>query len=230
MGFWDVESGPAVKFARIGDSVTGTITRPYALREATEIGSNRPKLDSRGQPVQMAVVELQTDVREGPDDDGIQILYADKFAMRKAIGQAIREAGADDMEVGGRLTVTFVSESPSDKGAPQKNFSAKYVRPGAASTWGAEPNALVSAARNAQVSASAGSAPPPPPAPPAAPQTPPPAVNGRTTTPEQDMNKIRELIGYGLDAGMIHQAVPHLSIEAVNALINIAKSQVGQPA
>jgi hypothetical protein len=44
------------------------------------------------------------------------------------------------------------------------------------------------------------------------------------------MNKIRELIGYGLDAGMIHQAVPHLSIEAVNALINIAKSQVGQPA
>ena len=231
MGFWDVESGPGVKFANPGDAVTGKLLRPYVLRDTTEMNSDRPKLDSRGQVVQMAVIELETI----PGGEEVTV-YADKFGQRKAIGQAIRDSGAADMEVGGILFLQFTNESPSDKGAPLKNWVAKWTPPNSAATWGADPNELVNAARASQQAHAAAYAAPTPPvvqAPPQAVQTPTStapsapaqAVNGRNTTPEQDFAKIKELVGYNLQPAMIQQAVPHLSIEAISALINVVKAQ-----
>ena len=238
MGFFDIESGPAAKFDRPGDSVTGVLTRPYSLRPATEFGSNKPKVDDRGEPVQMAVIELQTQQRDPskPGDDGLRVIYAEKFGQRKAIGDAMHAAGATDLEVGGTLTVQYVRDDPSDKGNPLKVWSAHYVSPnGAAKTfpgsnpipeqrtpqftgggvvpgpnYSPAPNALVEGARGVQAHAAAQQVA----------TAPAPAANGALDTLDA-IKKVKELSGLGFTIPQIAAALPALTIDQVTALAQV---------
>ena len=238
MGFFDVESGPSATFKNYGDSVTGTITKPYSERQATEFSTDKPKVNDAGQPVMMAVVELQTTERDPSifGDTGIRIVYIEKFGQKVAVGDAIKAAGAPDLEVGGTLTITYTGETPSQKGNPLKTWSATYVRPvgllgGAANkpavttTTNPTPQPdLVALARAAQEKAAAdqaalvartAAATPPPPA-------------GQVNTngngaPDAaaDMLKIRELHGLGFDAASIHAAMPHRGLDVINAVLAV---------
>lgn len=226
MGFFDVQSGVSAKLKDKGDTVTGRIIAPYSERQATEYLTDKPKFKDDGQPAMMAVIELQTDQRDPSidGDDGIRIVYAEKFGQRVAIGDAIRLAGAKDLEVGGILTLTCTGETPSTKGSALKTWSATYVKavgglapaPAAAAlTKPAEPAPaaagpdLVAIARAAQQKAAAAA--------------PAPATNGVTNgaDPAADLLKIRELSKLGFDAGAIHAAMPSYGMDAIAAVLAI---------
>lgn len=220
MGIFDTDY-PAVKFERIGDSFTGKITEPYTVRDATEFGTNRPKLDSRGQVVQMAVINV-----EDVNTHETMTIFADKFPLRKAIGESYRAAGASDLEVGGILTVTFTHETPSDKGNPSKGFSAKYVRPSAATNAGlfATTQAdAVGAARATQQAVQAAHQPPSAPTqaqPPAPTATAPQGANGGSKI--EDMRKIKALGEFGLSAADIEKQMDgRYTINAIQAVLSM---------
>jgi hypothetical protein len=229
MGIFDADY-PAVKFERIGDTFTGRITEPYTVRDATEFGSTRPKLDSRGQVVQMAVITV-----EDINTKEAMTIFADKFPLRKAIGEAYRAAGASDLEVGGILTVTFTHETPSDKGNPAKGFQATYVRPGTNEVFGggAPATDAVGGARAVQQAAQAAHQQPQLPyqkqapaasapvaqasAPPAAPAT----TNGSANMAD-DMRMVKNLAKANLTPAQIVAALDdRYTIDAVTAILAI---------
>lgn len=236
MGFFDIESGPAARFNTIGDSVSGVLSEPYSVRQATEFGSNTPKVDANGREVMMAVITLQTDQRDPTieGDDGTRVVYADKFGLRKAISEAVKTAGASDLEVGGRLTVTYSGDLPSGKGNPTKDFTAQYVKANSIMT-AAEPAAaqgyasggvitppqvatlavsddLVAAARAAQTQAAARSVA-------SVPNTPALGSNGSAAA---DLLKIRQLGQMGFDAPAIHAAMKgEYELDAIVAALQV---------
>jgi hypothetical protein len=73
-------------------------------------------------------VTVQTNLRDAsdPNDDGKRTFYV-KGEMKKAIGMALRAAGAK-MAIGGTLTVTYVGDEPT-KGFPKKIYTATYAPP-----------------------------------------------------------------------------------------------------
>jgi len=106
--------------------VSGTITAVHPPEPVQD-----PKT---GQPTdRMQVrIELSTEERD-PEiqfDDGARTLYVKSY-MRRAIGDALRRAGAREPEVGGKLTVKFVRTEPADRPglSPSKHFEAHYVPP-----------------------------------------------------------------------------------------------------
>lgn len=246
-GFFDIESGPSARFERPGDIVSGVITRPYSRRQATEYLSDKLKFDDQGRAVEMAVIELQTDQRDPsvPNDDGIRILYSEKFGQRKAISDAIKASGASDLEPGGRLTVQYVRDDPSTKGSPLKIWAAQYVAPsaGAGLITGLDKSpstapvtqyptppiptqypqngpsagqpALISDARVTQQRAAAQQSAQTVSAPP--PGSAPPAINGQGS----DIDKVRQLASLGFDKGQIHNAMPQFSMDMIAALLNV---------
>jgi hypothetical protein len=230
-GFFDIESGPAAKFDKPGDTVSGTVTHPYATRQATEIYTNKPKVDDQGRPIMMAVIELQTEQRDPAvrDDTGVRIVYAEKFGMRKAISDAIKAASADDLEAGGRLTVQLVREDPTTKGNPLKVFAAQYVKPQAnggvitgvgapqtaPATTGsglpayqpAQPQpSIVADARAVQQAAKPTVSLPAQPAP---------------LDPISGIAKVRELHTAGFDNATIVGIVPQFTMDQVQAILNL---------
>ena len=92
--------------------------------------------DEKTQPAMQLRVVLQTDERdpEAANDDGQRAVYLNGDSQR-AVREAVREAGATSIEVGGTLTLKYVADgTPPAKGlnAP-KLFKAKYVPPAPAS-------------------------------------------------------------------------------------------------
>lgn len=232
-GFFDVMSGTSAKLKDKGDSVTGIVTKPYTERQATEYLTDKPKVNDSGQPVMMAVIELQTDQRDPSvdGDDGIRIVYAEKYGQRIAIGDAIRAAGASDLEVGGRLTVTCTGEAPSSKGSPLKTWSASYARPvgGLGNTGAATPppttaavgDDLVAAARAAQEKQQREHAEMAARAAAKIPAQGQAATNGDTAQATADLLKIRELAKLGFEAPQIVAAMPQYTHDAIAAILAI---------
>ena len=127
--------GRSATFKNIGDVVEGTIAAPPTLRQQTDIDSGKPKTWDNGDPVMQLVVQLQTNEREDPDDDGLRNLYVSggfkRASLQKAVADAVRNAKAKSLEVGGTLAVRFTGEEPSaTKGFnPAKLYAAKYEPP-----------------------------------------------------------------------------------------------------
>lgn len=239
MGFFDIESGPAASFKIPGDSVTGVIQRPYNVRQATEYLTDKPKVDDQGRPVNMAVIELQTDMRD-PNingDNGTRVLYVEKFGQKKAISEAVKQAGAEDLEPGGRLTVQYVRSDPSTKGSPLMIWAAQYVKP-SNGMFGAnggnlapestppvatqyplnvpqqpapQPVDIVAQARSVQAQAAAQHVA----------TAPVPAQATVAPTGGSDIDRIRSLAATGFSKGQIHEAMPQYSVDMIAALLNV---------
>lgn len=127
------------KFTNPGDTHTGTITEVSDARQATEFGSNEPAFWDREKtrPKMQVVVTLDTAERDPQDanDTGKRTLWVVEDgrsgSILSAIRQAVHQAGAGTIDIGGQLTVAFSGFDPNSKNPanPRKIYSASYVPP-----------------------------------------------------------------------------------------------------
>lgn len=190
------------KFTNPGDTHTGTITEVSDARQATEFGSNEPAYWDREKtrPKMQVAVTLDTAERDPQDanDTGKRTLWVVEDgrsgSILSAIRQAVHQAGAGTIDIGGQLTVTFSGFDPNSKNPanPRKIYSASYVPPAPAGGMftnqaPAQPAAAPAPAAPAQPVAPAPAQPVPVPATPA----PVPAV------PDAVRQAVTALIGTG---------------------------------
>lgn len=127
------------KFTNPGDTHTGTITEVSDARQATEYGSNELAYwdKERTRPKMQVAVTLDTAERDPQDanDTGKRTLWVVEDgrsgSILSAIRQAVHQAGAGTIDIGGQLTVTFSGFDPNSKNPanPRKVYTAAYVPP-----------------------------------------------------------------------------------------------------
>ena len=127
------------KFTTPGDTHTGTIIEVGDARQATEFGSNEPAFWDREKtrPKMQVAVTLDTAERDPQDanDTGKRTLWVVEDgrsgSILSAIRQAVHQAGAGTIDIGGQLTVSFSGFDPNSKNPanPRKIYSASYVPP-----------------------------------------------------------------------------------------------------
>lgn len=138
--FLEGAGGTAVswKGAPIGTVVKGTIVAK-AVTQQTEL-SGKPKFFDSGDPMQQLVITLQTDQRDGPDDDGQRRLFAkggrwevsqgSGTSMLDAIRAAIKaKSPTGKLELGATLAVQLSGKGKPTKGEPPNLFTADYAPP-----------------------------------------------------------------------------------------------------
>lgn len=123
-------SGKAFEFNAIGDTVSGVI-KEMKKRQQTDFVTGEPQYWNDGSPKLMLVVQLQTELQESEDDDGIRTVYlrGGNFTVAKgkgssslvAVKDAVKRSGAEDgIQPGGKLTMQYSGEGP----APAKGMNA----------------------------------------------------------------------------------------------------------
>lgn len=127
------------KFTNPGDTHTGTITEVSDARQATEYGSNELAYwdKERTRPKMQVAVTLDTAERDPQDanDTGKRTLWVVEDgrsgSILSAIRQAVHQAGAGTIDIGGQLTVTFSGFDPNSKNPanPRKIYTAAYQAP-----------------------------------------------------------------------------------------------------
>lgn len=124
-------SSKGLKFDQIGVAHTGTVKSAPRERQQTKFGSQDPDFWPNGDPKMQILVDLQTDRRDDPNDDGERTLYVASGNMKRAISDAIRTAGGSDLQPGGVLTVQYVGTDPASKNPanPAKLYAAQYTLP-----------------------------------------------------------------------------------------------------
>jgi len=132
--------GKAASFETVGDKVLGDITN-VELQQQTDLEENKPLFWDNGQPRMILVITLDTDLREDDDDDGVRRIYAKggKFevesgtgkAMKDAIADAVKAAGAKSIDVGGQLAVVHsgLAKRKTRGHNAAKLFTAQYRPP-----------------------------------------------------------------------------------------------------
>lgn len=133
-------SGKAASFEEEGDMVVGLIT-DCKISQQTSMEDNTPLTWPDGSPRMQLVITLQTDARDGADDDGLRRVYAkggryevmtgSGTSMKDAIGEAVKRAGCRTLDEGGRLTVAYTGTGKkTNRGySAPKLFKAKYEAP-----------------------------------------------------------------------------------------------------
>ncbi|MEU0397970.1 hypothetical protein ABZ208_35495 [Streptomyces sp. NPDC006208] len=121
---------PSAAFPSIGTTVAGCITEKPTVEQQRDMSTGDKKFWNDGNPMMQLVVTVQTEQRDPSveDDDGRRRIFV-KGAMKNAIADAVRTAGAKGLEIGGTLTVTFTHElPPKQRGwSPPKQYAAQYV-------------------------------------------------------------------------------------------------------
>jgi hypothetical protein len=121
---------PAVKFEKVGDTVTGVIV-DLEKRQQTDYKTKELLTWPDGKPRWQLAVTLQTNCNDA-DDNGLRRVYV-KGQMVGAIAKALREAGErveDGLSVGATLTIVYTGDGEAKNGLnPPKLFAAKYEPP-----------------------------------------------------------------------------------------------------
>lgn len=184
--------GPTWKFDAEGVRKVGTIAAPPTARQETEYdpnnpGGGAPKFFPSGDPIMGIVVEVQTDERDGADDDGTRTWYVEGKRLKDALRAAVRAAGANGLEVGGKVDVTLTHyDTPGDRRSG-RNWKITYTPAGNATLMGDDQPAQAPAP--AQQAA------------PAQPAQEAPAAGGG----ESPAEKVKALHGLGLTPAQIAQ-------------------------
>jgi hypothetical protein len=114
---------PTFKFETPGTTLEGVVSQPTEDFQAREFGTDKLKFWPDGNPVMQTRIVVQD---SAPSEWAI---YA-QGRMAKAITAAIRAAGAEDLEVGGYLAVTFTHYGEGKNPAmPPKEYTANYTPP-----------------------------------------------------------------------------------------------------
>lgn len=132
----------AAKFEQLGDTVVGKIDA-VKVEQQTSMEDNAPLSWPDGSPRMQLVITLLTDERdpENENDDGSRRVFAkggryevasgSGKSMKEAIADAVRRAGAKEIDEGATLTVAYTGEGKkTNRGyASPKLFKAKYEPP-----------------------------------------------------------------------------------------------------
>lgn len=129
----DLLMGGGVKsaaFTTPGTMVGGPILREPRVTQQTDFDTGKPKFYDDGNPMMQIVVQVQTDLRDDTEDDGVRAFYI-KGQMRQAVADAVRAAKAKGLEVGGDLRVKYDHDEPNSRGRgnDKKVYAAKYAAP-----------------------------------------------------------------------------------------------------
>lgn len=119
-----------------GQPVRGLITEEPEVRQQTDFKTKELKFFKSGDPMMQLIVTVKTDQRDAdnPTDDGTRGFYV-KNQLTRTVRDAVKATGARGLEVGGELTLTWVSGGPRYEGDQNwatespKQFTATYVRP-----------------------------------------------------------------------------------------------------
>lgn len=122
----------SAKFQSLNDACAGTIL-DFEVSQCRDFKTNDPEWwdEEKTQPKEQLVITLQTDQRDGDEDDGKRRLFAKKPGnMLTAIADALDTAGAE-IAKGGRLAVVFTGEKPHEnpKFNNIKEYAAAYEAP-----------------------------------------------------------------------------------------------------
>lgn len=121
---------PSAKFPAPGAIVGGHITEKPTVEQQRDISTGEKKFWKDGNPQMQLVVTVQTEERdpEVEEDDGRRRIYV-KGAMKNAIADAVRAAGARGLEVGGVLAVTYTHDGQATQRGfnPPKQYTAQYT-------------------------------------------------------------------------------------------------------
>lgn len=130
MDFFNTSSkAAAVKFQTPGQSFDGYITGPVTARQARDFQTKQPKFyplrpgQTQADPIMEGVVPVK-DANTGVEGT----IYVNSKLMRQAIEAALREAGVQQPEVGGRLLLTYTG-SKQVNGFNAKDYTARYQSP-----------------------------------------------------------------------------------------------------
>jgi hypothetical protein len=104
----------AVKFKAVGDAISGTIIddpKPVTRKNLND-----------GSPEDQLPVNIDTD--QGP-----RTIWIRRGFLASAVQDAVKEAGATGLQVGGKLAVKLIELRDTGKPMPAKVFKAKYEAP-----------------------------------------------------------------------------------------------------
>lgn len=128
----DLEAGNSAKFESFGDAYAGRITA-MEERQQTDTAGNLLTFND-GSPRMLWVITIQPE-----SGDAVQLwakggrykaAKGTGESMLAAIGLAVREAGADGVDVGGELAVSYTGDGEkTPKGGTPKLYTAQYRAP-----------------------------------------------------------------------------------------------------
>ena len=125
----------------IGDKISGRI-RLVERRQQRGMDGGGPQTWDDGSPRMITYIELETDLHDDDDDDGVRSLYAkggrnhepaegSGTSMEVAIAEAVKAAGCNSIDEGATLAVAYTgSAKPQTRGySPAKLYRAQYKAP-----------------------------------------------------------------------------------------------------
>lgn len=108
----------AVRFSQTGDSVAGRIVG-FEDYQVTEYGTGKPKVFPSGDPIMGTRVHLETE----PGNESSRVtLWVEKAAQLKAVADAFRRAGVQDLRIGDDLAMTRTGMNGN-----AQTYSAEYA-------------------------------------------------------------------------------------------------------
>lgn len=115
-----------------GASVTGHIIRQPEVQQQRDFDTGELMFWKDGNPRNQLRIVLMTDEQDpgDPEDSGERALYA-RGNMLNAIRNAVRQAGAPGLEVGGKLRVKYIGDGKATQPrlSPPKLYEAQYRAP-----------------------------------------------------------------------------------------------------
>lgn len=119
------------KFDTLNATAKGTIVS-LDMQQQRDIKNGQPKYwdEAKTQPMMQLRIVLQTDERDGDDDNGQRAIYV-KGNMQQAVRDAIKAAGAEKIEEGGTLAVQYYANGQATTVGfnPPKLYKAQYKPP-----------------------------------------------------------------------------------------------------
>jgi hypothetical protein len=128
--FFMGNSSPALSFLEPGTSHKGRITH-MEMRQMIGLQDSKPQFWDDGSPKMQAVITLQTDYRDDPEDNGQRRLFVGSKGMKIAVTAAVKKAGVDGLAVGGKLAVKYTRNGEATQRGfnPPKVYAAQYEAP-----------------------------------------------------------------------------------------------------
>jgi hypothetical protein len=105
----------------------------YHVREfdANNPGNGPLKYFPSGDPIYGLTVDVQTDQRDPSieDDDGVRRMFIEKKRQLNAVRDAVRQAGASGLAIGGTLYMAWIGEEAGKGASPAMLWAAQYTPP-----------------------------------------------------------------------------------------------------